>query len=61
MNAPALTTVPIASTEWAFRAAEDYVRGSMDRWAGLKGNATHRRAVYYNRPGGWLAVIDQVL
>lgn len=61
LASPALTTVAVPPSEWAFAAESDYVRGAWSGWDGLEGNATHRRAVYHWREGGWLAVVDQVL
>mmetsp|Transcript_1362 Transcript_1362/g.4443 ORF Transcript_1362/g.4443 Transcript_1362/m.4443 type:complete len:757 (-) Transcript_1362:115-2385(-) len=59
--APQLTTVPVPPTEWSFAVDSDFVRGEWESWDALEGNATHRRAVYFSRAGGWLAVVDQVI
>ena len=63
---PAIAAAPIAPSSYSFTPAADWAFGSMSLWGGLAGNATHTRAVYYQRPpsaaadGDFLVVVDVI-
>ena len=63
--APAVATAPLSNSTWSFTPEADTVQGSMSLYDGLKGAATHTRAVYYRRgleadDDDWVVVVDVV-
>lgn len=57
---PALAPAPVANNTWESVPDHDWAVASQDLWDGLKGSATHTRAVYYNRGNYWVVadVVD---
>jgi hypothetical protein len=56
---PPVVTSPLDSKTYTIAADYDYARGTMAEYDGLKGNASHTRAVHHQR-GLWWVVVDHI-
>eukprot|EP00048_Salpingoeca_helianthica_P017965 m.239961 g.239961 ORF g.239961 m.239961 type:complete len:694 (+) comp22943_c0_seq1:21-2102(+) len=54
--APAVAVKPVSNSTWTITEDHDYARGTMASYDGLKGNASHTRAVLYIKGQYWVVV-----
>lgn len=60
-SSPPVATAPVHNTSWAFGVnGTDSAVGTMTKYAGLVGHASHTRAVHFDHAGNWFVVVDVI-